>query len=80
MRDLVNIVKIGGNIIDDEQKLAPFLKNFGAISGKKLLVHGGGKLATKLAERLGVQQQMMLLVYAVPMLTWYLLPKEIIQR
>ncbi|HKH61813.1 MAG TPA: acetylglutamate kinase [Flavitalea sp.] len=58
MRDLINIVKIGGNIIDDEQGLASFLKNFGAITGKKILVHGGGKLATKLAGRLGVEQQM----------------------
>jgi acetylglutamate kinase len=58
MRELINIIKIGGNIIDDEQNLLPFLKDFAALSGKKILVHGGGKLATKLAERLGVQQQM----------------------
>lgn len=58
MRELINIIKIGGNIIDDEQKLSAFLEDFSTISGKKMLVHGGGKLATKLAERLGVQQQM----------------------
>src|SRR5688500_4389685 len=58
MRDLINIIKIGGNIIDDEPKLSSFLKDFAALSGKKILVHGGGKLATKLAERLGIQQQM----------------------
>ena len=52
------IIKIGGNIIDDEVKLSSFLQSFALIEGKKLLVHGGGKLATKLAEQLGVQQQM----------------------
>ena len=58
MRELINIIKISGNIIDDERGLASFLKNFASLTGKKILVHGGGKLATKLAERLGVQQQM----------------------
>ena len=58
MRELINIIKISGNIIDDEPGLQSFLKNFASLTGKKILVHGGGKLATKLAERLGVQQQM----------------------
>lgn len=52
------IVKIGGNIIDDDAKLASFLQSFAALKGKKILVHGGGKLATKLAEQLGIPQQM----------------------
>ncbi len=52
------VIKIGGNIIDDEVKLTAFLKDFAAIEGKKILVHGGGKLATKLAAQLGVEQQM----------------------
>ncbi len=46
------VIKIGGNIIDDEPRLASFLKDFAAIEGKKILVHGGGNLATKLAEQL----------------------------
>ena len=54
----LSIIKIGGNIIDDDQKLAAFLDAFAAVKGKKILVHGGGKLATKLAEDLGIQQQM----------------------
>jgi acetylglutamate kinase len=54
----VSIIKIGGNIIDDESRLAAFLDTFAAVPGKKVLVHGGGKLATKVAEGLGVQQQM----------------------
>ena len=52
------IIKIGGNIIDDEAKLASFLQTFAAVNEKKILVHGGGRLATKLAEQTGVQQQL----------------------
>jgi acetylglutamate kinase len=54
----LSIIKIGGNIIDDESKLAAFLDAFAAVKGKKILVHGGGKLATKLAEGLGIRQQL----------------------
>jgi acetylglutamate kinase len=52
------VIKIGGNIIDDETKLAAFLDVFAAVRGKKVLVHGGGKLATKLADGLGIRQQL----------------------
>ncbi|WP_211345526.1 acetylglutamate kinase [Paraflavitalea soli] len=52
------VVKIGGNIIDDDAKLAAFLISFAALKGKKILVHGGGKLATRLAEEMKVPQQM----------------------
>lgn len=52
------VIKIGGNIIDDEEKLAAFLKAFASFDAEKILVHGGGKLATKLAEQTGVKQQM----------------------
>ena len=52
------VIKIGGNIIDDEKKLSSFLKEFAGIADKKILVHGGGNLATKLAGQLGIQQQL----------------------
>lgn len=52
------VIKIGGNIIDDEAKLASFLNDFASIEEKKILVHGGGKLATRLAEKLGIEQQL----------------------
>src|SRR5688572_899476 len=52
------VIKIGGNIIDDEKKLLSFLKAFAAIDDKKILVHGGGKLATRLAEKMGVEQKL----------------------
>ena len=52
------VIKIGGNIIDDEIKLSSFLLTFADIPAKKILVHGGGKLATRLADKLGVEQQL----------------------
>lgn len=52
------VIKIGGNIIDDEKKLSSFLHNFASITDKKILVHGGGKLATRLAEQMGIRQQL----------------------
>jgi acetylglutamate kinase len=52
------VIKIGGNIVDDDLALASFLKKFSAIPGKKILVHGGGKLATRMAEKMGIPQQM----------------------
>ena len=52
------VIKIGGNVIDDDIKLSSFLKAFASIEGKKILVHGGGKLATKLAEELNIPQQL----------------------
>jgi acetylglutamate kinase len=54
----LNVVKIGGSIIDDEERLLAFLADFAALPGAKILVHGGGRQATQLAERLGVPQQM----------------------
>lgn len=50
----LTVVKIGGNVIDDAAVLDNFLKDFAAIEGAKILVHGGGKLATRTAESLGI--------------------------
>ena len=52
------VIKIGGNIIDDNAKLDAFLQSFAAVEGKKILVHGGGKLATRMAEQMGIEQQL----------------------
>lgn len=54
----LTVIKIGGNIVDDELKLSTFLKDFTSVEGKKILVHGGGKLATRLAEQLHIPQQL----------------------
>jgi acetylglutamate kinase len=54
----LQIIKIGGNVIDNPDELEKFLLDFSKISDLKILVHGGGKLATELAKRLGVSQEM----------------------
>ena len=54
----LNIVKIGGAIIEEKAKLLPFLKDFATLKGPKILVHGGGKKATAWAEKLGIPVQM----------------------
>lgn len=54
----LKIIKIGGNIIDDDAVLQQFLKEFATIDAPKILVHGGGKLATKLAQQMQVQVKM----------------------
>ncbi|MDB5030897.1 acetylglutamate kinase [Mucilaginibacter sp.] len=54
----LNIIKIGGNVIDNSENLYHFLKDFTALDGYKILVHGGGKVATQLAETLGIETQL----------------------
>lgn len=54
----LSIVKIGGNIIEDETALNDFLQLFSNLKGKKILVHGGGKKATQMAAKLGIQSTM----------------------
>jgi acetylglutamate kinase len=54
----LSIVKIGGNIIEDEASLTAFLKLFSNLEGKKILVHGGGKRATAMATKLGIASKM----------------------
>lgn len=51
----LSIVKIGGNIIDNEQLLSEFLIDFSELEGHKILVHGGGKKASEIAEKLGLK-------------------------
>jgi acetylglutamate kinase len=51
------VIKIGGNVIDDPGKFTAFLKSFSAIKSKKILVHGGGKIATAIGEKLGIQSK-----------------------
>jgi len=51
------IVKIGGNVLDNPEALDKFLKDFAAIQEPKILVHGGGKIATQIGKRLGIESQ-----------------------
>ena len=54
----ITLIKIGGNIIDNPTELKQFLADFSKIEGYKILVHGGGKSATKMAESIGLVPQM----------------------
>jgi acetylglutamate kinase len=58
MKQRLSIVKIGGNIIEDTRILPEFLALFAKMPGPKILVHGGGKRATALGARLGIETQM----------------------
>ena len=58
MKQKLTIIKVGGAVVEDEAQLAQLLKDFAAIEGRKVLVHGGGRKATKMAERLGIETQM----------------------
>ena len=54
----LKLVKIGGNVIENREALADFLEDFAALNGPKVLVHGGGKEATQMAKKLGVNVQL----------------------
>lgn len=54
----LSVIKIGGHVIDDQDALLVFLKSFVKVEGRKILVHGGGKVATEMAARLGVASEM----------------------
>ena len=58
MKQKLTIVKVGGAVVEDELQLSQLLKDFSAIEGRKVLVHGGGRKATKMAERLGIKTKM----------------------
>lgn len=55
---MLKVVKIGGNIVDNPEKLDRFIKDFAAIEGRKILVHGGGKVATTISKTLGIETRM----------------------
>ncbi|MBL4677613.1 MAG: acetylglutamate kinase [Mucilaginibacter sp.] len=54
----LHIIKIGGNVIDNSENLHRFLKDFTALDGHKILVHGGGKVATQISESMGIEAKM----------------------
>ncbi|MGB7396146.1 MAG: acetylglutamate kinase [Pricia sp.] len=58
MQSQLSIVKIGGNVIEKPQELSKFIKLFSDLKCFKILVHGGGKLATELAAKLGIESEM----------------------
>ena len=54
----MKVIKIGGNVIDDPQALAAFVADFARMPGDKVLIHGGGKVATALSKTLGIETRM----------------------
>ncbi|MEI6678677.1 MAG: acetylglutamate kinase [Mariniphaga sp.] len=58
MKEHLIIIKVGGHIVEEEDSLRSLLKDFSRIAGGKILVHGGGKSATALAEKLGIETKM----------------------
>ena len=54
----ITVVKVGGAIVEDEEQMKQLLDDFSAIEGPKVLVHGGGRRATKVASKLGIESQM----------------------
>ncbi len=56
-REKLFVIKIGGNVIDVPYDLDSFLKEFSNIKSKKILVHGGGKIATTIGEKLGIESK-----------------------
>ena len=55
---MIKVIKIGGGVLENEAQRNQFLQQFAAIEGKKVLVHGGGRLATTMADRMGVETHM----------------------
>lgn len=58
MKQQLTIIKVGGKIVEEEETLQQLLKDFTAIPGAKVLIHGGGRSATKIAAQLGIESQM----------------------
>ena len=58
MKQTLNIVKIGGNVVDNPEALASFLSDFARMTGPRILVHGGGKEATRLSGAMGIETKM----------------------
>lgn len=58
MKQSLTIVKVGGAVVEDEAQLESLLAGFGSISGRRVLVHGGGRRATQVASRLGIESRM----------------------
>ena len=58
IKESLNIIKVGGAVVEDEKSLSGLLMSFSSLHGKKILVHGGGKIATEMAGKLGVETQM----------------------
>lgn len=58
MKEKITVIKVGGKIVEESNTLASLLDRFAAVEGYKILIHGGGRSATGMAERLGIESRM----------------------
>ena len=58
MKEKITVIKVGGKIVEESESLGNLLDRFAAIEGRKVLIHGGGRSATRMAERLGIESRM----------------------
>ena len=58
MKETLNIIKVGGGVVENQMSLDSLLNQFASMQGRKVLVHGGGRLATSMAASLGIESQM----------------------
>lgn len=58
MKEKLNIIKVGGGVVENQASLASLLSQFASMEGRKVLVHGGGRLATAMAAKLGIESRM----------------------
>ena len=58
MKEKITVIKVGGKIVEEDASLVALLDRFAAIEGRKVLIHGGGRSATRIAERLGIESKM----------------------
>ena len=58
MKEKITVIKVGGKIVEEEHSLSALLDRFAAIEGRKVLIHGGGRSATRIAESMGIESRM----------------------
>ena len=58
MKEKITVIKVGGKIVEESESLGNLLDRFAAVEGHKVLIHGGGRSATRIAEKLGIESHM----------------------
>ena len=58
MKEKITVIKVGGKIVEESESLGNLLDRFAAVEGRKVLIHGGGRSATRIAEKLGIESHM----------------------
>ena len=58
MKNELNVIKVGGAVVEDVASLNSLLSQFSGLAGAKVLVHGGGRSATRMAANLGIESHM----------------------